>query len=100
MTKTKKKVAGATAMGHIRFYLDKRDAALYGPIYLEQPLSPVLADEWKEKTLKEILEIESMLKTTHASWPKNDQSCHAFGKPCTYLHDCEFGFESVQISTS
>ena len=39
--------AGADAFGQIQFWLGKKDGLLRGPFYLEHPLNPVLAEEWR-----------------------------------------------------
>jgi len=94
-------LAGAQAFGQIVFLLGKKDGTLVGPIYLEHPVNPVLATEWEQETVIELWDIERWRSWyTHSyPWSKNDQACHAFGKPCTYLPDCNFGFEPKETLT-
>jgi len=76
--------------GQIRFYLDKRSGNLHGPVYVEEPVSRILLDEWENETVDTILEIESHLAWDH-TWPKNDKACKAFGRVCAFLEHCKFG---------
>ena len=85
--------ADAQAFGQIQFWLGKKDATLIGPVYVEQPVSPILAGEWIRETQEEMLDIEAWRSTTTYPWPKNDQACHAFGRACSYRAGCNFGFE-------
>ena len=91
-------LAGAQAFGQIVFLVGKKDGTLVGPVYLEHSVSATLAAEWERETAVEINEIDqwrtvnTLLRTP---WPKNDQACHTFGKPCAYLNSCHFGFEPL-----
>jgi len=81
------------AFGQIQFYLGKKDGLLYGPYYVEHPLNPVLADEWRSETIDAIQEIEHWLqRSARSPWPKNPQSCTAFGRRCEGWNECLFGF--------
>ena len=92
--------AGASAFGQIQFWLGKKDGILRGPFYIEHPLDPVLAQEWQSETCSEIAEIESWLKRgPNAPWPKNDQSCNAFGQTCSHRAECRFGFEAAPLTS-
>lgn len=62
------------------------------PIIQSQLVDAALRTEWLGETEATILEIESWLKKTHASWPKNDEACFAYGRPCIFLRDCKLGF--------
>jgi len=95
-------LSGADAFGQIIFLVGKKDATLVGPFYLEQPVDPVLAREWKRETLAEIhniadwranLEPGSHDPELNIPWPKNTNACHDFSKDCHNLAACNFGFE-------
>jgi len=94
-------LAGAQAFGQIVFLVGKKDGTLIGPVYLEHNVNPTLAEEWKRETNVEIGEIDQW-RTVNAligtPWPKNDQACYAFGKPCHHLVACNFGFEPKGVS--
>lgn len=84
----------ADAFGQIQFWVGKKDATLIGPVYIEQPVNTVLATEWEQETINEMNSIENWRKyISRISWPKNDQACRAFGRDCSYLPHCNFGFE-------
>lgn len=91
-------LSGADAFGQIQFFVGKKDGLLVGPVYVEQPVNPVLAEEWKFETCAIIHEIDDWkFGLDHEGiadpWPKNSDACHAFGKDCHRLSNCQFGFE-------
>lgn len=88
-------LSGADAFGQIQFFVGKKDGLLVGPVYVEQPVNPVLAAEWNWETEAVCSEIEEWRQGHwHTTpWPKNDASCHAFGRDCHCLASCQFGFE-------
>jgi len=89
--------AGADAFGQIQFWLGKKDGLLRGPFYLEHPLNPVLADEWKWETYWECMEIDNMKRHFESdSWPKNPDACNKFGRVCPAWDACNFGFVGVK----
>jgi hypothetical protein len=89
-------LAGADAFGQIVFLVGKKDGTLVGPIYLEHRVDAILEVEWLLETESEIKEIEAWKRSSSTyPWPKNDQACHAFGKPCGHLLSCNFGFEPL-----
>ena len=94
-------LAGAQAFGQIVFLVGKKDGTLIGPVYLEHSVDPTLAQEWVRETNCEIGELDQWRNVNvllGTPWPKNDQACHAFGKPCAHLASCNFGFESKGVS--
>ena len=94
--------AGADAFGQIQFWVGKKDGVVIGPIYVEQPVSAVLAKEWEKETMIECAEIAGWRQPIAPyfdvdPWPKNDQACHSFGRPCPHLQACNFGFETKPL---
>lgn len=90
--------ANADFFGQIRFFVGKKDGLLIGPVYVEQPVSTILKAEWLLETQAEVRDIETWRKLLDTQptypWPKNDSSCHAFGRLCHYFDGCNFGFEA------
>ena len=90
--------AGAEAFGQIQFWLGKKDGLLRGPFYLEHPLNPVLAREWKWETAFEIDQITALRDyISDRQWPKNPDSCNKFGRVCPAWDACNFGFVGKQL---
>ncbi len=57
----------------------------------EQPVDPVLADEWKQDTIDTMEAISTARRRVRGGWPKHTGSCHAFGRPCPYMAQCKLG---------
>jgi len=90
--------AGADAFGQIQFWLGKKDGLLRGPFYLEHPLNPVLAEEWRWETYWECDERRFMRRHFRSdSWPKNPDACNKFGRVCPAWDACNFGFVGKQL---
>jgi len=86
-------LAGCDSFGQIQFHIGKKDGVLHGPYYLEQQLDPILAEEWKDETIRTIREIDAHLALDpRTPWPKNPQSCAAFGRTCGGWQECQFGW--------
>lgn len=86
-------LAGCESFGQIQFFLGKKDGILHGPYYIEQPINPILMEEWKDETVRTVREIESyLLLNERVPWPKNPQACGAFGRTCSGYQECQFGW--------
>lgn len=84
--------AGADTFGQMRFYVNKRTGELHGPVYVEEPVSSILREEWIQNQVDTIEQIERYLKRTHASWPIDQNGCKAFGRECPGLEECKLGW--------
>jgi hypothetical protein len=89
-------LADCDSFGQVQFYVGQKDGHLHGPIYVEQHVNPTLADEWERETVATIRDIEAWRASLDAGqpqpWPKNEQACHMYGKPCAWMQHCGFGF--------
>ena len=86
--------SGSRAFGQIQFWVGKRDGVVHGPFYVEHQLGGTMAQEWMDETKAEIEDIYAYTGAYKTlPFPKNDQACHAFGRPCSWLANCKFGFE-------
>lgn len=65
----------------------------------EQPVDPVLAEEWREETktachdIEDTRELGEVHKDNSGWWPKSTGSCYAFGRPCEYMAQCKLGLK-------
>lgn len=86
----------------VSFQGDRKSGNISGPVIEEKCVDLALSSEWKAETIATIDEIEMWkAKDPGVPWPKNDQACNAFGKPCPHLAACGAGWKrdlrSVQL---
>ncbi len=55
----------------------------------EHPVDDLLRENWFQRTLKSIRDIEECRRVN--LWTEHDHSCGAFGKQCPYMGSCVFG---------
>jgi hypothetical protein len=74
---------------------------LNGPTVEEREVDAALRDEWLAETSDTIGEIEGWLTRISPTfnlaperpWPKNEDACHAYGKPCPAMRMCKAGWK-------
>jgi hypothetical protein len=84
--------AEASRFLRISTIINKKDGKLYPPIIEEQHVDPLLKEEWLSDTIATIDDIESWKRKVRTPWPKLEQGCMAFGRPCPHVADCGLGF--------